>query len=249
MAEVKWVKLTVDMFDNRKVKHLRKLPDGNNIVLIWVMLLTMAGRCNAGGMIFLTENIPYTPKMLADELDFEENTVILALQALENLDMIVTDKGFFVIAGWEKYQNTDRLAEIREYNRIAKQKSRAKKKLLAGVNDDVNDKSMTSQRCQDTEEEEEGEKEKEYHSFDHSAKSERDFSTPEHRRRYLGGIGKGVVFLSDEQLSDLLDKLSIEEFDYYVGVVADSELKGHRYKNKTHYKAILDMAEKDRKIS
>ena len=153
MAEVKWVKLTVDMFDNRKIKHIRRLPEGNNIVLIWVMLLTMAGRCNAGGMIFLTENIPYTPKMLADELDFEENTVILALQALENLNMIVTDNGFFAIAGWEKYQNADRLAEIREYNRIAKQKSRSKKKLLASATDDVNDKSMTSQRCQDTEEE------------------------------------------------------------------------------------------------
>ena len=146
MAEVKWVKLTTDMFDNRKIKHLRKLPDGNNIVLIWVMLLTMAGRCNAGGMIFLTENIPYTPKMLADELGFEENTVILALQALENLNMVVTDDGFFVVAGWEEYQNIDRLAEIREYNRLAKQKSREKKMLLA----DVNDKSMTSQRCHDT---------------------------------------------------------------------------------------------------
>ena len=157
MAEVKWVKLTTDMFDNRKIKHLRRLPDGNNIVLIWVMLLTMAGRCNSGGMIFLTENIPYTPKMLADELDFEENTVILALQALENLDMIITDNGFFVIAGWEEYQNTDRLAEIREYNRLAQQKSRAKKKLLKGVND----KSMTSQRCHDTELDKELEKEKE----------------------------------------------------------------------------------------
>ena len=58
MAEVKWVKLTTDMFDNRKIKYLRKLPEGNNIVLIWVMLLTMAGRCNSGGMIFITENIP-----------------------------------------------------------------------------------------------------------------------------------------------------------------------------------------------
>jgi predicted transcriptional regulator len=48
----------------------------------------MAGRCNSGGMIFLTENIPYTPKMLADELDFEESTVLLALEALERLDMI-----------------------------------------------------------------------------------------------------------------------------------------------------------------
>ena len=140
MAEVKWVKLTTDMFDNRKIKHLRRLPEGNNIVLIWVMLLTMAGRCNSGGMIFLTENIPYTTKMLADELDFEENTVSLALKALEQLDMIVTDNGVFAIAGWEEYQNVDRLSEIREYNRLAKQKSRAKKKLLEGVND----KSMWS---------------------------------------------------------------------------------------------------------
>ena len=161
MAEVKWVKLTTDMFDNRKVKHLRRLPAGNNIVLIWVMLLTMAGRCNSGGMIFLTENIPYTPKMLADELDFEENTVILALQALEQLDMIVTENGFFSIAGWEKYQNTDRLAEIREYNRLAKQKSREKKKLLA----DVNDKSMTSQRCHGTEVDVEVDKEKDIDLF------------------------------------------------------------------------------------
>ena len=250
MGAVKWVKLTVDMFDNRKIKHLRKLPEGNNIVLIWVMLLTMAGRCNAGGMIFLTENIPYTPKMLADELDFEENTVILALQVLEQLDMIIPNEDFFSIAGWEEYQNTDRLTEIREYNRIAKQKSRAKKKQLEAPNDNVNDKSMTSQRGHDIEEEEEEdkEKEKEIHSFTRSCASEENLSTPEYRRRYLGGIGKGVVFLSDEQIGDLLDKMSIEEFDHYVGVVADCELNGRKYKKKTHYQAILEMANLDRKV-
>ncbi len=157
MAEIKWIKITTDMFDNRKIKHLRRLPEGNSIVLIWVMLLTMAGRCNSGGMIFLTENIPYTPKMLADELDFEENTVILALQVLEQLNMIVTNNGFFTIAGWEEYQSVDRLAEIREYNRIAKQKSRAKQKQLP----EVNDMSMTSQRCHDTDIDKERDKEEE----------------------------------------------------------------------------------------
>lgn len=145
-SEVKWIKITTDMFDNRKIKHLRRLPDGNNIILIWVMLLTIAGRCNASGMIFLTENIPYTPKMLADELDFEENTVQLALTALENFNMIVKDQGYFKIAGWGEYQSVDRLAELREYNRLAKQKSRAKQKQISSVND----MSMTSQSCQDT---------------------------------------------------------------------------------------------------
>lgn len=131
MAEVKWVKITTDMFDNRKIKHLRRLPDGNNIVLIWVMLLTMAGRCNAGGMVFLTENIAYTPKMLADELDFEENTVMLALKSLEQFGMICLDENCFRIANWEEYQNIDGLEKIREQNRIRKQRQRERQRINA----------------------------------------------------------------------------------------------------------------------
>ena len=154
MAEVKWIKLTTDMFDNRKIKHLRRLPEGNNIVLIWVMLLTMAGRCNASGMIFLTENIPYTHKMLADELDFEENTVILALKALEDLDMVVTNKGYFTIAGWEEYQNIEGMDKIREQNRLRKQNQRAKQKALPPVSRDSH-VTVTQCHAADIEEEKE----------------------------------------------------------------------------------------------
>ncbi len=158
MAEVKWIKLTTDMFDNRKVKHLRRLPDGNNIVLIWVMLLTMAGRCNSGGMIFLTENIPYTPKMLADELDFEENTVQLALASLEQLNMIVTNNGFFSIAGWEEYQNIEGMDKIREQNRLRKQKQRERQRLPEGQS---RDSHGTVTECHATDIEEDKDKEKE----------------------------------------------------------------------------------------
>ena len=137
MAEVKWIKLTTDMFDNRKIKHLRRLPDGNNIVLLWIMLLTMAGRCNAGGMIFLTENIPYTPKMLADELGFEENTVILGLQALDQLNMVVTKDSCFTISGWEEYQNADKLAELRAKDRERKRLKRAEAMALTDNSTDI----------------------------------------------------------------------------------------------------------------
>lgn len=154
MAGVEWVKITTGMFDNRKIKHLRRLPDGNNIVLIWVMLLTMAGRCNAGGMIFLTENIPYTPKMLADELDFEENTVILALNALEQLQMIVTDGACFRIAGWEEYQNVEGLDRIREQTRkrVAAHRQRQAQKALPAGNVTCN---VSETQCNAPEEERE----------------------------------------------------------------------------------------------
>lgn len=164
MAEVKWIKLTTDMFDNRKIKHLRRLPEGNSIVLIWVMLLTMAGRCNSGGMIFLTENIPYTPKMLADELDFEENTVKLALEALERFNMIVTNSDFLTIAGWEEYQNIEGMDKIREQNRLRKQKQREKQKLLPDVSRDSHG-TVTQCHATDIEEDKDIDKEKEYISI------------------------------------------------------------------------------------
>lgn len=237
MSEVKWIKIYIDMFDKRKIKKIRRLPAGNDILLIWIMLLSMAGKCNAGGMVYITESIPFTEEDLADELGFEVGTIRLAMIAFRELDMISTDDaGFINVNGWEEYQNEDRLSELREYNRLAKQKSRQKQKLLQGVND----KSMTSQSSQDTEED----KEKEYHSFIHSVGETEE----EARRRYLGGIGRGVVLLSDEQMHDLLDKLSIEEFDRYVGIIADCELGGRHYKKKTHYDAILEMAAKDRKV-
>lgn len=156
MPDVKWIKITTDMFDNRKIKHIRKLPEGNNIVLIWVMLLTMAGKCNAGGMIFLTENIPYTTKMLADELDFEENVVIVALKALEEFGMIYTNENVLAISGWDEHQNIEGMEKIREQNRQRQARFKAKQKLLLGnVTDNVMSRDGNA-----TEEEEEKEKER-----------------------------------------------------------------------------------------
>ena len=265
MPEVKWIKLTTDMFDNRKIRHLRRLPEGNNIVLIWVMLLTMAGRCNSGGMIFLTENIPYTAKMLADELDFEENTVALALNALEQLDMIITDDGFFTIAGWEEYQNADKLAEIREQTRKRVAKCR-EKKLLSQGNATCN---VTVTLGNALEEEEEKDKEKEIHSINRSCEnayiekkveeSELEGADAEIYRKelqeglklkYMGGtLGQGIIFMSDEQFSDLCDKLDIDEIERYFGIIVDCERRGKHYKKKSHYQAVLDMAAKDRKVN
>lgn len=138
MAEVQWIKLYIDVFDKRKIKKLRRLPAGNDLLLIWVMLLVMAGKCNAGGMIFITESIPYTEEDLADELDFEADTISNALKAFQDLDMIsYTDDGYINIIGWEEYQNTDKLAEIREQTRKRVAKSRENKRLRAS-NDECN---------------------------------------------------------------------------------------------------------------
>ena len=238
MADVKWVKITVDMFDNRKIKHLRRLPDGNNIVLIWVMLLTMAGRCNSGGMIFLTENIPYTAKMLADELDFEENTVQLALKALAQLNMIVVDQGYFSIAGWDEYQNVEGMDKIREQERLRKRAQREKQRRLLGVSQDCHgtvtgqsrDSHGTVTQCHatDIEEEKEIDIDKE------------DISIKKPTKHKYGEYNN--VLLTDDELEKLKDEFPDWEqrIDRLSSYVAST---GKSYKS--HYATIRNWARKD----
>ncbi len=251
MGEVQWIKIYLDMFDKPKIKKVRRLPAGNNLLLIWIMLLVKAGKCNAGGMIYITERFPYTEEDLAEELGFDVNTIRLALKAFEELDMITTSpEGFIDVIGWEEHQNVDKLAEIRAKDRERKRLKRAQSKALIEQSTDVHGHSTD---CPHIEEEGERDKEKESHSFIHAREGDEYVENSPDREslklKYLGGsLGKGVVMLSEEQIADLLDKLSIEEFNRYVEAVAECELNGKHYKKKTHYQAILEMARKDRKV-
>ena len=187
MADVEWIKITTDMFDNRKIKYLRTLPEGNNIVLIWVMLLTMAGRCNSGGMIFLTENIPYTTKILADEIGFDENIVKVAIAALEKLNMVTTNSGCLLIPGWEEYQNAKGLEKIREQTKLRVQKYREKQKAITDCNVTSN---VTVTQCNATEEEKELEED-----IDKKENTKRKSFIPptvEEVKEYIDSVGSQV---------------------------------------------------------
>ena len=61
----------------------------------------------------------------------------------------------------------------------------------------------------------------------------------------LGGeLGKNVVFLSSDQISDLLDKMGMETFDHYVDKLSMFIIKnGARVKN--HYETILKWWQED----
>lgn len=273
MEEVQWIKLYIDMFDKRKINKIRRLPAGDSILLFWVMLLTTAGKCNAGGMIFITERVPFTKEDLADEFDIEISTIELALNAFVEYDMIdLYDDGFISIRNWEKYQNADKLAEIREQNRERKRLQRAKKK-QALLDDASRDGHVTVTQdvtgCHALEEEKE--EDKEIHSFVHSSANEDEIYLQKKvtesglegldaeiykaeikeglKLKYLGGsLGRGVLFMSNEQFSDLCDKLTYDELNKYCNIVTECEKSGKKYKKKSHYQAILDMVDKDRRI-
>lgn len=131
MAEIKWIKITTNMFDDEKIKLIDAMPERDTIHYIWIRLLVQAGKTNAHGYIFLNENVPYTDEMLATIFNRPLNSVRLALQTLSNFGMIqVQEDKLIQIVNWEKHQNVEGMDKVREQNRLRKQKQRAKKKQL-----------------------------------------------------------------------------------------------------------------------
>ena len=115
MAEVKWIKITTTMFDDEKIKIIESMPDADSILIIWIKLLTLAGKTNTNGFIFLAENIPYTDEMLSTLFNRPLNTVRLALETFKRFGMIDYDEqNFLHISNWDKHQNIDGLDKIRE---------------------------------------------------------------------------------------------------------------------------------------
>lgn len=131
MAEIKWIKLTVNMFDDEKIRLIQAMPEADAIIIIWIRLLTLAGKTNSNGQIYITENMPYNEEMLATLFNKPVNTIRLAIETLRNFGMIdVFNNGILIVNNWEKHQNVDGMEKIREKERIRKQKQRQRQKML-----------------------------------------------------------------------------------------------------------------------
>ena len=126
----KWIKITTGMFDDEKIKIIESIPDRDTILIIWIKLIAQAGRTNANGYIFLSENIPYTDEMLATIFNRPLNTIRLALETFKKFGMIqMDDKGIY-INNFAKYQNVEGMERYKELNRERQKRFREKQKEL-----------------------------------------------------------------------------------------------------------------------
>lgn len=130
MAEIKWIKITTDIFDDEKILLIESLPEADSLIVIWFKLLSFAGKSNNNGVFMLSSRIPYTDEMLATIFRRPLNTVRMALKTFEDFGMIEYIDGVLTIPKWEKHQNVDGMDKIREQNRLRVAKYREKQKLL-----------------------------------------------------------------------------------------------------------------------
>ena len=85
MSDIKWIKITTNMFEDEKIRLIDAMPERDTIHYVWIRLLVQAGKTNAGGFIFLNENIPYTDEMLATIFSRPLTSIRLALKTLVDL--------------------------------------------------------------------------------------------------------------------------------------------------------------------
>ena len=130
MADIKWVKLDVGLFDNRKIKQIRTLPEGDSMVVIWLQLICLAGNTNDGGLIYLTKEVPYTDQMLATAFGEPVATIQMALHTFEMFGMLEVVNDIICLTNWEKYQAVEGMEKIREQTRKRVENYRQRQKLL-----------------------------------------------------------------------------------------------------------------------
>ena len=102
MADIIWIRIQTDMFDNRKIKIIQDMPKGDSMIVIWLKLLCLAGQTNDMGAIYLTPDIPYTEKTLATVIHRPIGLLRSALDTFQKLGMITISDGYIYINSWEQ---------------------------------------------------------------------------------------------------------------------------------------------------
>lgn len=230
MADVRWIKITTDIFDDEKILLIESLPDADAIITIWFKLLCLAGKMNNGGVFLMNNRIAFTDKMLATIFRRKETTVQLALKTFEEYGMIEVLDGVISIPNWDKHQNIDAMEKMREQTRERVAKYREKQKRIecnvtGNVTEDVTVtlRNATDKNREEKNREEEirGEKEHIAHQAD--------------QKHHYGEFKK--VLLTDTEIERLRRDYGISETEKAIEFF-DAYIAEKGYKSKSHYLAM-----------
>lgn len=150
MADVKWIKITTDIFDDEKILLIEGLPSSDEIIVIWFKLLILAGKQNNNGVFLMNERIPYTDEMLATIFRRDINIVRLALKTFEQFGMLELVDNVIAIPNWNKHQQLDSYEKKKQQDRVRQQERRAQQKTLALNSQTVNKNSEDEKKSRDS---------------------------------------------------------------------------------------------------
>ena len=225
MAEKKyyWLKLKRDFFKRHDIRIIEAMPNGKDYILFYLKLLLES--IDHEGKLRFSDTIPYNEQMLSVITNTNIDVVRSAMEMFRELQMIdVYDDQTIYMAEVDKLIGSET-------------KWAEKKRIQRAKEDNV---PLLSSNCPT-----ELEKEKDIDIEIDVAVATDNTGSGQTEFNYLGGkLGKGVVLLTDEQFSSLLDKLGLDAFNHYVEKLANFIIeKGAKVAN--HYATILKWARED----
>jgi uncharacterized phage protein (TIGR02220 family)/predicted phage replisome organizer len=226
LADVKWIKITTDIFDDEKVLMIETMPSADSVLVIWFKLLAFAGKQNNDGVFLMSNRIAYTDEMLAAIFRRDVNVVRLALRTFEQFGMIEIIENVITIPNWNKHQSLDAYEKKKERDRLYQAERRANQRALI---EQSSDKSSDSQATQssyvavsDKEEEKEEDKEKELYSsivsyLNNKAGTKYKATTKNTRKAIHARLSDGFTL---DDFKTVIDKKCVEwtgtEFEKYL---------------------------------
>jgi predicted phage replisome organizer len=223
LSQIKWIKITTDIFNDEKIRVIENMPEGDTILVVWLKLLTLAGKVNDKGSVYLTPQIPYTPEMLQDIFNKDSRIISLAINTFISFGMIdLHDNGMYSISNWEKHQNVEGMDKIKEQTRKRVAKHRQQKK-LEDCNATVTLRNATEE------------------DIDIDIEEDKNKNKKESKNKY-GEYKK--VLLSQKEYEKLINEWGESELVRMIKILDEGiELKGYKYKN--HNLAIRKWKDKE----
>ena len=121
MYGLPWFKTEANIFSNRKMQIILKLPEGDTYFRVWIQLIALSVECNNKGRLEIGENNPMSIQDLSKIMGKSTKKIEKILGKFLELKMIIKEGETFLIKNWDKYQSIDK---YEKYQMQAKERQR-----------------------------------------------------------------------------------------------------------------------------
>lgn len=128
MYEIPWFKTETNIFSNRKIQILLKLPEGDTYFRVWIQLIALSVECNNKGRLEIGENNPMSIQDLSKIMGKSNKKIEKIFEKFLELKMIVKEGETFLIKNWDKYQSIEKYEKYQMQTRERQRRYREKHK-------------------------------------------------------------------------------------------------------------------------
>jgi phage replisome organizer N-terminal domain protein len=230
MSEIKWIKITTDIFDDEKICLIDALPDHDAILVIWFKILALAGKHNRNGLLMMSDKVHYTDEMLATIFRRPLNTVRMALGIFEQFGMVEIIDGIIALPNWEKHQNIDGMEKIKTQtrNRVARYREKQKNIALGNVTCNV---TVTQSNAAEEDRDKDKELDKDKNISNHNNENQIQVIVEEYQSR--------IAPIDGTQFSVIKEFIELDEMEPGVVLKAIGLAADNGKRNFSYIKAIL----------